>query len=66
MRKLKSLDNFVFVDYETDLNSILFKCDYLITDYSGVVFDYLLLNKPIIFIYLTMSHSEEIMDSNLI
>ena len=49
MRKLKSLDNFVFVDYETDLNSILFKCDYLITDYSGVVFDYLLLNKPIIF-----------------
>ena len=25
------------------------KCDYLITDYSGVVFDYLYLNRPIIF-----------------
>ena len=49
MQKLKSLNNFIFVDYETDLNSILFKCDYLITDYSGVVFDFLLLDRPIIF-----------------
>lgn len=49
MQKLKSLNNFIFVDYEADLNSILFKCDYLITDYSGVVFDYLFLKRPIIF-----------------
>ena len=27
----------------------MYKCDYLITDYSGVVFDYLFLNRPIIF-----------------
>ena len=46
--KLQNLDSFIFVDYDTDLNSILIKCDYLITDYSGVVFDFLYLKKPII------------------
>ena len=46
---LKEKDSIIFADYETDLNSILNKCDYLITDYSGVVFDYLYLNRPIIF-----------------
>jgi len=46
---LKEKDSIIFADYETDLNSILYKCDYLITDYSGVVFDYLFLNRPIIF-----------------
>ena len=39
----------IIADYDVDLNSILSKCDYLITDYSGVVFDYLYLNRPIIF-----------------
>ena len=48
IQKLQNLDSFIFVDYDTDLNSILIKCDYLITDYSGVVFDFLYLKKPII------------------
>ena len=39
----------MFADYDIDLNSILNYCDYLITDYSGVVFDYLYLDRPIIF-----------------
>jgi len=46
---LKEKDSIIFADYDSDLNSILYKCDYLITDYSGVVFDYLYLNRPIIF-----------------
>ena len=46
---LKEKDSIIIADYDVDLNSILSKCDYLITDYSGVVFDYLYLNRPIIF-----------------
>lgn len=46
--KIKNLQCFIFVDYDIDLNSILTKCDYLITDYSGVAFDFLYLKKPII------------------
>ena len=46
--KLQDLESFMFADYDTDLNSILIKCDYLITDYSGVVFDFLYLKRPII------------------
>ena len=45
---LESLSNFKFVNYEFDLNSILGICDILISDYSGVIFDYLYLDKPII------------------
>ena len=45
---LESLSNFKFVNYDFDLNSILEICDILISDYSGVIFDYLYLNKPII------------------
>ena len=45
---MKSLSNFEFVDYEFDLNSVLNTCDILISDYSGVIFDYLLLDRPII------------------
>lgn len=36
-------------DFEQDIYSILPLTDYLITDYSSVFFDYLLLDKPIIF-----------------
>ena len=46
---LKEKDSVIFADYDLDLNSILYKCDYLITDYSGVIFDYLYLRRPIIF-----------------
>ena len=45
---LSKLNNFKFVDYEFDLNSILHVCDVLISDYSGVIFDYLYLDRPII------------------
>lgn len=33
----------------TDINDVLTYIDVLITDYSGVYFDYLLLNRPVIF-----------------
>ena len=45
---LEKLSNFRFVDYDFDLNSILNLCDVLISDYSGVIFDYLYLDRPII------------------
>ena len=45
---LLNLESFVFADYDFDLNSILDICDVLITDYSGVIFDFLYLNRPII------------------
>ena len=45
---MKSLSNFEFAEYDFDLNSILKCCDVLISDYSGVIFDYLLLDRPII------------------
>ena len=43
------LSNFIPLEYECDLNSILSKCDILISDYSGVVFDFLFLDSPVIF-----------------
>ena len=46
---ISKLSNFFSLDYECDLNSILSVCDLLVTDYSGVAFDYLFLDRPIIF-----------------
>lgn len=39
------------LDFSTyrDINDLLIVCDLLITDYSSVIFDYVLLNKPIIY-----------------
>lgn len=37
-----------FSEYR-DINDLLIVCDTLITDYSSVIFDYVLLNKPIIY-----------------
>lgn len=37
-----------FSEYR-DINDLLIVCDILITDYSSMVFDYVLLNKPIIY-----------------
>ena len=45
---LETLESFKFVDYDFDLNSVLECCDVLISDYSGVIFDFLYLNRPII------------------
>ena len=47
-RYMKSLKNFRFINYDFDLNSLLSTCDVLITDYSGVIFDFLYQDKPII------------------
>jgi len=40
-----------YVDFSKyrDINDLLLVCDCLITDYSSVIFDYVLLNKPIIY-----------------
>ena len=46
--KMTKLSNFYLLDYEIDLNSIIDNCDLLISDYSGAIFDYLLLDRPII------------------
>ncbi len=48
MNYMQTLRNFRFVEYDFDLNSILSLCDVLISDYSGVIFDFLYQDKPII------------------
>ena len=46
---ISELSNFIGLDYECDVNSILSNCDLIVSDYSGIVLDYLYVNKPIIF-----------------
>ena len=47
---LESLENFVFdVSEEDDANPFLILADALVTDYSSIVFEYALLDRPIIF-----------------
>ncbi len=45
---LEKLSNIINLDYDIDLNSILWKCDLLISDYSGAIIDFLITEKPII------------------
>jgi len=47
-KKINRLSNFYLLDYDTDLNSIIHLCDSMISDYSGAIFDYLLLNRTIL------------------
>lgn len=42
-------ENLVIIPDEMDLNALLMHVDLLITDYSGVMFDYLWLDRPIVF-----------------
>lgn len=46
--KLSKFKNFIALDYRIDLNSVVSSCDLLVSDYSGVIFDYLFLNRPIV------------------
>ncbi len=46
---LSNQESFYVLKYDIDLNSIMHKCDALISDYSGAIFDFLLSEKPIIF-----------------
>jgi CDP-glycerol glycerophosphotransferase (TagB/SpsB family) len=41
--------NIVVLDPQIDLNEVLPLCDVLVTDYSSVAFDYLLLDRPIVY-----------------
>jgi CDP-glycerol glycerophosphotransferase (TagB/SpsB family) len=47
-KELNKLSNIINLDYHIDLNSILFYCDLLISDYSGAIADFLLSKKPMI------------------
>lgn len=53
--KMKNIDFTKYPDFYfdfskyRDINDLLIVCDCLITDYSSVIFDYVLLNKPIIY-----------------
>ena len=42
------LSQFIFLDYDFDLNIILKRCDLIVSDFSGIIFDYLYFDKQII------------------
>ncbi|MDG2013262.1 MAG: CDP-glycerol glycerophosphotransferase family protein, partial [Pirellulaceae bacterium] len=46
---MNSLSNVVVLGFEQDLNSLLNQCDLLISDYSGVIVDFLLADRPQVF-----------------
>lgn len=48
-KKIKDSNNIFFIKDTIDIYSHLKEFDFLITDYSSIYFDYLLLNRPIIF-----------------
>ena len=45
----REYSNILFIESQTDIYEFLPKSDFLITDYSSIFFDYLLLDKEIIF-----------------
>lgn len=54
-----SLKNRIYNFSETNLNSLLFVSDLLITDYSSIIFEYSLLNKKMIFYPYDLKEYEE-------
>ena len=48
LTKFEKLKSFKILRYDFDLNPILQHCDILISDYSGIIADFLFINKPII------------------
>jgi CDP-glycerol glycerophosphotransferase len=49
---LKGLSNIIEYDKTRDIYPLLGKCDLMITDYSSIFVDYLLLDKPVVFFRL--------------
>ena len=47
--KIDTSEEFYKIGNRSDVNAILKYCDFLITDYSSVAFDFLLLDKPIVY-----------------
>ena len=45
----RTWSNVVVLDPAIDLNDVLPLCDVLVTDYSSVAFDFLLLDRPIVY-----------------
>lgn len=45
----RTFSNVVILDPAIDLNDVLPLCDLLVTDYSSVAFDFLLLDRPIVY-----------------
>lgn len=58
--KLENYPNFYydFSDYR-DINNLLLITDVLVTDYSSVIFDYALLNKPIVYFAYDLKRYEK-------
>lgn len=48
-RAIENNDNIIDASDYSDINDLLIGSDILITDYSSVIFDYYLLNKPIVY-----------------
>lgn len=57
--RLKVLTNDWFIDQHTELYQFLAATDGLITDYSSVYLDYLLLDRPIVFNVPDLAHYEQ-------
>lgn len=59
---LENIDNLVIIDNMTEKNTqkILSATDYLITDYSGILTEFLALNKPVMFLDIDTKIYEKI------
>jgi CDP-glycerol glycerophosphotransferase len=55
---LSGLPNVVSLPFELDLNTILPECDVLVTDYSSVLFDFALSDRPQIFVAYDLEQYE--------
>jgi CDP-glycerol glycerophosphotransferase (TagB/SpsB family) len=59
----RTYSNVVVLDPAVDLNDVLPLCDVLVTDYSSVAFDFLLLDRPIV--YFLPDHERYVSRRNL-
>tara|TARA_B100000945_G_C20394343_1_gene604004 strand:- start:98 stop:1315 length:1218 start_codon:yes stop_codon:yes gene_type:complete len=60
--KIKGLDNIIFLDQtiDIDVNMLLPYIDILITDYSSIFYDFIILDKPIIFFPFDITHYNQV------